>query len=370
MPIADETSRTAQTDVIVVGLGIHGRAAALELSLRGLKVLALDQFEDGHGRGSSHGATRMIRRAYPNPVWNPLVARAFDGWSRWSDIAGTAFVTTTGGVYAHQGESGLQGPHCRAVGREEAHELMPSFALPAGCGAVYDPAAGVLAADRAMEFAARAASAGGAELSWGERMLSWAQTPRGVEVTTDRRKLTARKLVLTTGAWVGQAVPAFAGAFEVWRILTLTVAAGQPLAIPPRLGAFSVDRPEGLVFGIPDVDGRGFKVGVDAGLVWDPAVPATPPSAEEIRALGELMSGYVPGIALEGLDAVACLYTMTADKRFVLGALSDCPDVIVAAACSGHGFKFAPAVGEAVAQLCQGAERPDLQFLSPARLTG
>jgi sarcosine oxidase len=245
--------------------------------------------------------------------------------------------------------------------------LMPSFAVPAGYRAVHDPSAGVVEAARALDVARAGARAAGAELAFGEEMLAWEATGAGVTVTTSHRTLRARRLVLAAGAWAGRVLPRFADLFEVWRIVTVTVRPGQRAAAPPALGAFSVDRPEGLVFGIPDAAGNGFKAGVDAGPLWDPARPPDPPTPGEVAALVRLMTGYVPGLDPDVVEAASCLYTMTADRRFLLGALPDQPDVVVAAACSGHGYKFGPAVGEAVADLATGVPRPDLDFVGIER---
>jgi sarcosine oxidase len=358
-------------DVVIVGLGIHGSAAAYELARRGAGVIALDQFEEGHRRGSSHGRTRMIRRAYPSPAWNDFVARAYDGWDRWSAASGQALLHRTGGLYAHRGDSHLQGPGCELVeDQERMRELMPSLAVPRGYRAVYDPAAGVIEAAAAVEFARAGAAAAGAELAFGEQMLSWNAATGHVDVVTGRRVIRAGRLVLAAGPWTGRALPRLAGLFEVWRIVAVTVRAGQDVAMPPRLGAFSVDRPGGLVFGIPDAAGNGFKVGVDAVQAWDPARPPAPATEAETAALVRLMSGLVPGIEPAVAEAASCLYTMTADRRFLLGKLPGQASVIVAAACSGHGFKFGPAVGEALADLATGIDRPDLDFIGVERRCG
>ena len=96
-------------DAVVLGLGIHGSAAAYELAGRGLDVLGIDRFPPGHRRGSSHGATRMIRRAYPSEAWNQLVDDAYRGWERWARKDGAPFVHRTGGLYAHRGAASMQG---------------------------------------------------------------------------------------------------------------------------------------------------------------------------------------------------------------------------------------------------------------------
>lgn len=354
-------------DVIVVGLGIHGSAAAYALAGRGVSVIGLEQFDNSHTRGSSHGATRMIRRAYPNPVWNPLVDRAFSAWRRWEQASGRTLIHTTGGLYAHDAPGALQGPGCEQLDPERFSEVMPALAVPDGYCAVYDPQAGVVEAGRALEFARTEATRLGADLRFGVTVTGWSESETGVTVATSNGVLRATTLVLALGPWIGTAVPELSSFFEVWRIVTVTAATGQTDAAAPSLGTFSVNLPSGLVFGLPEVGGHGLKLGVDAGPVWDPAVPTAPPTDDEIAGLRDLLERFVPSADLSTLDAVACLYTMTPDKRFVVGALPWAPSVIVAAACSGHGFKFGPAIGDAVADLVQGIARPDIDFLSVSR---
>jgi sarcosine oxidase len=359
------SSRIVDADVVVVGLGIHGSAAAYALAERGVSVIGLEQFDTAHTRGSSHGATRMIRRAYPNPIWNPLVDRAFAAWRRWEDASGQTLIHTTGGLYAHEEPGALQGPGCEQVDRFE--DVMPSLAVPEGYSAVYDPQAGVVEAGLALEFARAEATALGADLRFGVTVTGWSETDAGVVIETSDGILRANKLVLALGPWVGTAVPELAAFFEVWRIVTITAATGQTDAAAPRLGTFSVNLPTGLVFGLPEAGGHGLKLGVDAGPVWDPAVPTAPPTDEEVEHLRDLLARFVPSADLSSLEAIACLYTMTPDKRFVVGELPWASSVVVAAACSGHGFKFGPAIGDAVADLVQGVARPDIDFLSVAR---
>jgi glycine/D-amino acid oxidase-like deaminating enzyme len=355
-------------DAIVLGLGIQGSAAVYELARRGLDVVGIDRFAPGHVRGSSHGATRMIRRAYPSAAWNELVRHAYRGWERWGRADGAPFVLRTGGLYTHLGASTLQGGRSVPAAADEWPALFPALRPPVTHRAVHDPDAGVIAAQRALEFAHEGARAAGAELRFGETVLDWESGGGTVAVRTDQGTLHARRLVLAGGPWAARLLPAHSGFFEVWRIVTFTAPAGQPVAQPPALGCFSVDLPEGLAFGLPEAWGSGAKIGLDAREVWDPELPVAVPTAEEADRLAALLHRFVPGIDTTGGDAVACLYTMTPDKRFVLGNLPGVPGVLIAAACSGHGFKFAPAIGEAVADLVEHIDRPDLATFDPARM--
>jgi glycine/D-amino acid oxidase-like deaminating enzyme len=177
----------------------------------------------------------------------------------------------------------------------------------------------------------------------------------------------ADRIVVAGGPWLARLLPGLGERTEVWRILTYSARPGQAAAQSPVLGTFSVDLEGGLVFGLPEVAGAGAKIGVDAGVVWDPEIPVLPPTPEEADHLARLLARFAPGVDVAGGEATACLYTMTPDKRFLIGAVAEHAGVIVAAACSGHGFKFGPAVGEAVADLVEGIERPDLDFLRPDR---
>jgi sarcosine oxidase len=357
-----------ETDVVVLGLGVHGSAAVASLARRGHRVVGVERFATGHVRGSSHGRTRMIRRAYPNPVWNGFVAEAYEAWAALERESGRTLIHRTGGVYAHEGASQLQGPDCVALPDAAAVAgVFPGLRIPEGYGAVYDPNAGVLEAEDALDALRTSAVRNGADLRFGARVDGWDTTSSGIVVRAGDDEIRAERLVVAPGSWAARMLPALAPLVEVWRILTLTVAAGQPVAMPPRLGAFSIDRPEGLVFGIPDAAGNGLKIGVDAGPVWDPEEPVAPATPAEIDALRALMSDFVPGIDTSVVEAAACLYTMTEDKRFVIGPLADGPEVIAVSACSGHGFKFGAAVGDAVADLHEGRSRDDLSFISTAR---
>lgn len=355
-------------DVVVAGLGIHGSAAVASLARRGRRVLGIDRFDDGHTRGSSHGRTRMIRRAYPSPAWNGLVDDAYEGWAALERETGRKLVFRTGGLYAHAGESQLQGPDCELIDDpQRMQKRMPGFAVPEGYRAVFDPHAGVIEAERALTSLREVATRRGAELRFDESLLGWEPRPDGVRVHTSTGVIDAGRLVIAGGPFMGSLIPGLGALLEVWRILTLTVPAGQSLGGLPSIGAFSVDRPEGLIFGIPDVDGNGTKIGVDAGPVWDPEEAPAPPTATEIDTLRALLAQYVPGIDTTPVEAAACLYTMTEDRRFVIGELADQPGVIIASACSGHGFKFGPAIGDALADLSDGIPRDDLSFVSTAR---
>ncbi|MFE2498970.1 N-methyl-L-tryptophan oxidase [Streptomyces scopuliridis] len=361
-----------RADVIVVGAGIHGSSAAWHLAVRGASVIHLDRFPAGHTRGSSHGRTRMIRRAYPAEVWDGLVDTAYRAWEELELAAGQRLVTTTGGLYARAvGAPGtLRGPGCENVDHVRAAELFPGLRLCEGFSAVHDPAAGVIDAEAALTALAALGRAHGVDRRDGCAVFGWRRDGDGVRVETERGVLRADRLVVCAGPWTGELLPAFAAPLSVVRIVNVHLGSSRRhLLEPPLLGAFSVEVPDiGLLYGIPALGGAGVKIGLDDGPPEDPSEPAGPVTeAERDRLLG-LASRFLPAADGPVEETITCRYTMAPNNRFAVGRLPGEERVSVAAACSGHGFKFGPALGAALADLAEGRERPDLDFLSPAAM--
>ncbi|WUR84887.1 aminotransferase class V-fold PLP-dependent enzyme [Streptomyces phaeochromogenes] len=361
-----------RADVIVVGAGIHGSSAAWQLAARGASVIHLDRFPAGHTEGSSHGRTRMIRRAYPAEIWDGLVDTAYNAWQELELASGQRLVTTTGGLYARAaGAPGtLRGPGCENVDHARAAELFPGLRLCEGFSAVHDPAAGVIDAQASLTALAALGRAHGVDRRDGCTVLRWRRDGEGVRVDTDQGVLHAGRLVVCAGPWTGELLPAFARPLSVVRIVNLHLGSSRRhLLEPPLLGAFSVDVPDvGLLYGIPAFGGAGVKIGLDHGPPEDPSVPAGPVTeAERDRLLG-LASRFLPAADGPVEETITCRYTMAPKNRFAVGRLPGENRVLMAAACSGHGFKFGPALGAALADLAEGKERPDLDFLSPAAM--
>jgi cysteine desulfurase/selenocysteine lyase len=357
---------------VVAGAGVHGRSAAWNLARRGKSVLLLERGRLGHREGSSHGATRMIRRAYPSAAWDGLVDLAYDGWAELEEAAGRSLFTTTGGIYAHPAGvgAGLRGPGCEVVDAAEARRLAPALELGEDFDIVHDPAAGVLDAGGTMAALLELGRAAGVEVRDATPLLSWAEDDAGVLVETPRGTIRAGHLVLCPGPWTGALVPELAEALRVTRIVNVELAGEDRAAVaPPNLGVFSVEVPEvGLLYGIPAINGRGLKVGLDDGPPEDIESPPPPVTAAEAERLLDLVRRFIPAGVGPVAEGIACRYTMAPRNRFAVGPLPGRPRILLGAACSGHGFKFGPAIGAALADFAGGAERPDLEFIAPAAL--
>ncbi|MBT2227861.1 FAD-dependent oxidoreductase [Nonomuraea sp. NEAU-A123] len=362
----------ARADVIVVGAGVHGSSAAWQLARRGAHVIHLDRFPAGHVEGSSHGRTRMIRRAYPSPVWDEFVDRAYDAWADLERDAGRTLVTTVGGLFARPATApgGLRGPGCQAVDPDRAAGLFPGLALGPEFTAVHDPAAGVIDAAGALRCLAELGRAYGVDQRFGCSAQGWQADGDGVTVETDGGTVRADRLVVCAGPWTAELLPEFAGLLRVVRIVNVHIGASRPeLLSPPRLGPFAVDVPDvGLMYGIPAFGGSGVKIGLDHGPADDLGAPRRAVTSDERETLLALARRFLPAADGQVEEEISCRYTMAPGNRFAVGALPGRPQVLVAAACSGHGFKFGPAIGAALADLAMGTERPDLAFLAPAAM--
>lgn len=372
----------AEWDAIVVGAGAMGSAAAYALARRGARVLAIDRWSPPHARGSSHGRTRIIREAYfEHPVYVPLVRRAYELWAELERETGRTLFRRTGGLTLGEEQGVLVSGALRSA-REHAvaHELLdaaeirrrvPALEPPAGTVGVLEHRAGILFPERCVEALRSAARRHGAQLETDDRVLRWDVSSGFVTVSTDRGEHRARRVILTPGAWLARLAPALGVPLVVERQVIHWV---TPRRHPERVSARHLPvaiweyEPGRMFYVIPDV-GDGLKAALHhQGPIVDPEAPAIPASPREQAAVLALVERYLPDAAGIVSESAACLYTNTPDGHFIVDAHPGVPEVIVASACSGHGFKFAPAIGEALADTALGTEpRVDLSAFRLAR---
>lgn len=372
---------TVDWDAIVIGAGAHGSAAAYALARRGVRTLAIDRWAPPHAHGSSHGRTRIIREAYfEHPAYVPLVRRAYELWAELERETGRTLFRRTGGLTLGAEDGVLVSGALRSA-REHGveHEVLdapeirrrvPALAAPAGTVAVLEHRAGILFAERCVEALRVAAREHGAHLEIGERVLRWEVSGGVVTVTTDCGEYRARRAILAAGAWLSRVAPNLGVPLVVERQVVHWV---TPRRHPERVSARHLPvaiweyEPGRMLYVIPDV-GNGLKAALHhQGPIVDPDAPPVPASQREQAAVLALVDRYLTDAAGIVSESATCLYTNTPDGHFIVDAHPGVPEVLVASACSGHGFKFAPAVGEALADLALGTEpRVDL---SPFRVS-
>jgi sarcosine oxidase len=378
-----------RADVIVVGLGSMGAAAAYELAGRGVRVIGLDRFSPPHDRGAHSGETRIIRMAYmEGPAYVPLVRRAYQMWRDLEARTGTNLLATTGGLMLGRPESiAVSGALATAQAQNLPHELLdadairrrfPAFAPADNEVGLYEEVAGLLRPPAAITTLLDLARGLGADLRLGVEAYDWKATADGVIVTTAGGDLHADRLVLAPGAWAAELtrlpVPLRVErrVQHYWR--PADARAFEPGRFPVWIWSYGADR---AAYGLPSVQGR-VKAALHHGgdivdpVVDDPTKGAAPVRPEEAATMRQWLADHLPGLAAGGwLSATPCLYTLTPDEHFVLGIHPDQPRVAVACGFSGHGFKFVPVVGEILADLVlDDVTRHDIATFDPARFAG
>ena len=360
-----------------------GSAALWQLARRGVRAIGVDRWAPPHPEGSTHGRTRIIREAYfEHPLYVPLVQRAYAMWDALARESGERLFLATGGLMLGPADGTLvRGALLSARAHGLAHELVdarevarryPALTPPPGDVGVIEPRAGLVFPELGVRTMLAAARAAGAEVRVGARVHAWSATPAGVRIATDAGEITARRLVIAAGAWMPALVPELAPSLVVTREMGHWFAPRahaerfRAERMPILLWEFARDR---FFYSLPDV-GDGFKASIHhEGRAIDPDAPREPVTDAETQDVRALLDRLMPDASGRLLDRNTCLYTNTPDEHFAIGAHPAHASVTLVSACSGHGFKFAPAVGELVAQLAlDGGAAFDLAPFAIARL--
>ena len=323
-------------NVAVVGAGIMGSAAARELARSGHEVTLYEQFRLGHSRGSSHGRSRIVRLAYPELEFVELAREAFRGWRELEHESGLELLELNGLLELVEDADQSSRAALDAVGAE--YELLSSekaaarwpVGLPGGWTALFQPEAGIVRADLAHRAFVDGALAHGARLEEETPIRSLDEVPDEV-------------VVVAAGPWITRLVPGLPV-----RTTRETVAyfrrSGDPL---PSIVQLDPETRGHALYSLHDPL-HGLKAGVHhAGPETDPDDPGEPDRAI-VERVAEWVAGTYPDADAEPVVAETCLYTTTPDEHFILERRGR---VVIGSACSGHGFKFAPAIGTRLAAL-------------------
>ena len=355
-----------------------GSAALRAIARRGLRVVGIDRFAPPHDRGSSHGDSRIIREAYfEHPSYVPLVQRAYLLWDEIARESGRTLFTRTGGVMVGPPDGVLvRGALASAREHGLAHELLdaagiaaraPAFRPRADWVGVWEPNAGVLRPEPAIEAMLATARAHGAVVRTGEVVASWRANGAGVEVRTDRGVHRAGQLVLAAGAWMPRLVPELPLRPER-RVLFWFETVGARNAHDDSPISIWEHGAAQYFYAFPRSE-RGVKVAHhDTGGTTDPDRLDREVRPEEVAVMRTLLQEYMPFASGPLLSSTVCMYTMTPDEDFVIDRHPMYERVVIASPCSGHGFKFAPAIGEAISDLVvEGWTRHDLRRFAANR---
>jgi sarcosine oxidase len=372
-------------DVIVIGLGGMGSAAACHLAARGRRVLGIEQFSPAHGHGSSHGRSRIIRQAYmEHPAYVPLLQRAFTLWHELAAASDEDLLHMTGGIMIGQpGSRVVEGTLASVREHGLPHEILdaaeirarhPALTPEDGIIGVAERNAGYVVPEAATRAHLRLAADHGAELRFGETVRRWEPCGSGVRVRTDRGEHLADRLVIAAGPWAPELLAGLGLPLRVERrvLVWFEPVGGDAPFREPAFPIYIWDCGDsGSFYGFPKQAGTpGVKVAIHAaGAGRDEA--CTPSSIDrdlrdsDVAALRGLLASRIPALSGPVVHFDTCLYTITPDEHFVIAVHPDHPQIVLASPCSGHGFKFVPVVGEILADLAiDGRTRHDIRLFA------
>jgi len=352
-------------DVAVIGLGAMGSAALYHLARRNIRAVGIERFAPGHERGSSHGSTRIIRLGYfEHPSYVPLLRRAYTLWRDLEAASGRSLMTITGIVEIGREDSELvQGTLASSRLHELPHQVLtaaevmrryPAFRLPADFVGVLQSDGGYLEAEAAVQTHLALARVAGADIHHNRRVLAVEPKDGHVRVITDVGTIDAGIAIVSAGPWMTTLLPDLAVDLQVTRQAVLWVEPdNRELFLPDRFPVFMIETGDGIHYGFPLHGADGVKIAKHhhSDEVVDPEIYNREVTADDENIVRKVMSQYLPSANGRVLTRKTCLYTMSPDEHFIVDRLPGHPQIIVASPCSGHGFKFAPVIGETLADL-------------------
>ncbi len=356
-------------DVIVLGAGTMGTATAWALAKRDVRAVVLEQYAHVHSLGSHGGQTRVIRHAYAEGEdYVPVVRRADELWLALEEESGQRLLVRTGGLdLAAPGHGYARAARHSAEAHGVPHEWLdpaevrrrwPVWRVPDDWDACFNPTTGYLLVDPALRALADAARRRGVVVQEEEPVLAWHATGSGVSVRTGQGTYEADRLVVTTGAWAGDLLAAVGIPLTVLRKTLWWLAVEQADAfLPDRFPVFITESDMGSIYGFPIHGEGGLKLADHyGGEVTTPAAVDRTTCDDEKRAVVPFAQRMLRGITDRVRASTVCLYEMTPDHDFVVDRHPTSPRVVVGAGFSGHGFKFATAIGEHLADLALDAD--------------
>ena len=359
-----------------------GSATLFHLARRGLRVLGLEQFSQGHQLGSSHGDSRIIRETYfEHPLYVPLIQRAHELWRELEETSGTSLMNIIGGLMIGPSEGMVvtgtlrsarehQLPH-EVLTPAEVRKRFPAFQLEPHLVAVLDPRAGYLDPEACNRAHLEAARAVGAQARFDEPVLEWTPDGEGVRIRTRTGTYTANRLVLAAGAWNAGLASELRLPLTIERQSVFWLEPGGPRESyeSELFPIYAHEYKSGhICYGFPRLP-RGVKASVmhSGETARDPESVERNVNEAEVKPLRAALRAVLPQLAdapVRGRGV--CLFTNTPDHDFVIDFHPLHPQVLISSPCSGHGFKFASAIGELQADLLTtGKSRFDL---SPFRI--
>lgn len=372
-------------DVIVLGGGTMGSAAAYYLAKEGKQVLVIDQYSIPNTYGSHHGHTRMFRLGNGNGAqYVPLGKESLSLWRELEEISGKVLFQQVGALtVGHENSEFVTEAIKSSINNGLAYvemnanmirERWPGIEIPDDYFGCFDPEAGFLFSEECIQTYKEEAIKLGTDVIENQAVVEIDLKDEDVTVFTASTDYTAAKLVVTAGAWF----PKLLQSLELpIKPLRKTIGWFKPTVeklYREDFPCFIFDTDTiGHYYGFPDFDGGGVKLGrMDLGYDCDPDTVNREFGAYEDDEgdIRNFLEHFLPGAAGELVKGAASMFAMTPDEDFIVDIHPDYKNVCIAGGFSGHGFKFASVIGKILTELSnEGETQYDISFLRLKRFS-
>jgi sarcosine oxidase len=367
--------------VAVVGCGAMGAATGWRLAKRGVQVVCFDRHSPPHAFGSSHGESRITRTAYFEGSWYvPLLQETFPLWRELEAASGASLLTITGalmiGEPAAEAVTGAlaaaatHGLDARLLTADELRRRYPGHVFGARDVAVLDAQAGFVRPEAAIAAMIKRFVALGGEIRPETVVVSVDSHPDGVEIVTTHGREKFDAVVIAAGPWMPSLADWLPLTLERQVLGWLEIDSGATWLRPDQFPVFIRQTDDlGDIYGLPTLDGHSVKIARHHdGDMTDPDHVRREVAEAELAPLRAFAAQYLRGVTSRVTRTAVCIYTNTPDQDFIIDLHPADPRVVVVSACSGHGFKFAPVVGDIAADLaCEQRTSRDIAHFAATR---
>lgn len=352
-------------DVIIIGLGAMGSAASYYLSKNGVKVLGLDTYEPPHKLGSSHGHTRVIREAYHEGTsYVPIVKRAYELWNELDHEIEDKLILEYGGMYL--GDDGKYLSDAKKSAKKydipikefSSKEIKEKYNIlnpPNNFKGLLENRSGAVFPEKAISNFLSKSINNGSSHNYNEKVIGWEKQSKFYKVETDKNNYFAEKLIFSSGAWIKNLVPSLKLPVKIERQVLFWF---DPIKDKDKFHYSNMpntgwDLDNGMEFYTqPNIENKGFKVAMHHnGKFISENDLNRESNADDLSIVKNFLEEYIPLANGKLIDSRVCVYTNTPDLDFIIDFYPNDENLIICSPCSGHGFKFTPAIGEICSEL-------------------
>ena len=353
------------SDVIIIGLGAMGSATSMFLSQNDIKVIGFDSYLPPHEFGSSLGHTRVIREAYHEGTsYVPIVQRAYEIWFEMNENSKVPIIDTYGGLLFGRKNGDIESAIKSAnkydipIKKMTTDEISQKFSVlnpPNEYIGLFESRGGAVFVENSINHMLNTALKKGSIHKYNEKVVRWSKKSNYYLVETNLGNYKAEKLVFSSGAWITKLLPTLKLPIKVERQVLFWF---SPRKNPDKFKSINMpntgwDLDNGLSFyAMPNIENRGFKVAMHHnGDFVDPDTLIRESNDSDLKTVRDFLEQHIPDGNGDLIDSKVCMYTDTPDQDFLIDSHPDDENIIICSPCSGHGFKFTPAIGEICSSL-------------------